>query len=207
MDPRIKNLKSTTFQGTRFTRRKLAAIQETVQTFPRLSRHELAQTLCVHHRWQTPKGRNRLAFALRLLQDLERLGILSLPARQSPGRGPQKVLQPGPRTARQLALEAPLASLVPLQLQVAREREQIQEWNEWVQRYHPLGYKPLPGAQLRYFVHAADGLLLALLGFGAAAWRTAPRDRFVGWDAATRQRNLSRVVNHARYLILPEIAA
>ena len=71
-----------------------------------------------------------LGFALRLLQDLERLGILSLPARQSPGRGPQKALEPGPRTAPQPALEEPLASLVPLQLQVAREREQIQAWNE-----------------------------------------------------------------------------
>ena len=126
MDPRIKNLESTTFQGTRFTRRKLAAIQETVQTFPRLSRHELAQTLCVHHRWQTPKGRNRLGFALCLLQDLERLGLLSLPALQSPGRGPQKALQPGPRTARaSRALEEPLARLVPLQLQVVRGRDPV----------------------------------------------------------------------------------
>ena len=89
VDPRIKNLKSTTFQGTRCTRRRLTAMQETVQTLPRPSRHELAQRLCVHHRWQTPKGRNRLAFALRLLQAPERLGILSLPARQSPGRGSQ----------------------------------------------------------------------------------------------------------------------
>ena len=55
--PRIKNLKSTTFQGTRCTRRKLAAMQETVQTFPRLSRHELAQTLCMHHRTGGRGGR------------------------------------------------------------------------------------------------------------------------------------------------------
>ena len=80
-------------------------------------------------------------------------------------------------------------------------------WNECVQRYHYLGYTPLPGAQLRYFVQAADGLLLALVGCGAAAWKTAPRDRFVGWDRATRERNLTRVVNHARYLILPKVAA
>ena len=33
----------------------------------------------------------------------------------------------------------------------------------------------------------------------------APRDRFVGWDPATRQRNLPLVVNHARILILPWI--
>ena len=87
MDPRIKNLKSTTFQGTRFTRCKLADMQEKVQTFPGLSHHELAQTRGLHHRWQTPKGRNRLGFALRLLQDPERLGIVSLPARHGPGRG------------------------------------------------------------------------------------------------------------------------
>ena len=54
-------------------------------------------------------------------------------------------------------------------------------------------------------MHAADGLLLALLGCGAAAWKTAPRDRFIGWDPPTRQRNLPLVVNHARYLILPWI--
>ena len=76
-----------------------------------------------------------------------------------------------------------------------------------VATHHYLGYTPLPGAQLRYFVQAADGLLLALLGCGAAAWKTAPRDRFVGWDRATRGRNLPRVVNHARYLILPKVAA
>ena len=70
-------------------------------------------------------------------------------------------------------------------------------------RYRNNKHKPLPGAQLRYFVHAADGRPLALLGFGAAAWKTAPRDRFIGWDPATRQRNLPLVVNHARYLILP----
>lgn len=86
MNPRIQNLKSTTFQRTRFSRCKLAAIQETVQTFLRLSRLRLEKTLCVHYCWQTPVGPNRLGFALPQLQDLERLGIMSLPARQSPGR-------------------------------------------------------------------------------------------------------------------------
>ena len=54
-------------------------------------------------------------------------------------------------------------------------------WNAFVERHHYLGYTPLPGAQLRYFARAADGEPLALFGFGAAAWKTAPRDRFVGW--------------------------
>ena len=53
-------------------------------------------------------------------------------------------------------------------------------WNEYIDRYHYLGHTPLPGAQLRYFARWEDRIL-ALLGFGAPAWKTAPRDRFIGW--------------------------
>ncbi len=45
--------------------------------------------------------------------------------------------------------------------------------------------------------------LLALLGFGAAAWQTAPRDKFIGWEHDERKRNLHLIVNNARFLILP----
>ncbi len=65
-----------------------------------------------------------------------------------------------------------------------------------------LGYKPLPGAQLRYFA-CSESRILALLGFGAAAWKTAPRDRFIGWRPSERERNLQLIVNNARFLILP----
>jgi hypothetical protein len=43
----------------------------------------------------------------------------------------------------------------------------------------------------------------ACLGWGSAAWRVACRDAFIAWDQATRQRNLSLVVNNVRFLILP----
>ena len=56
MDPRIENLKTTTFFGRRLTRREVAGIQETVATFPALSRHELALTICKHLNWYGPKG-------------------------------------------------------------------------------------------------------------------------------------------------------
>jgi hypothetical protein len=46
---------------------------------------------------------------------------------------------------------------------------------------------------------------VALLGFGAAAWMTAPRDAWIGWSTAQRERHLSSVVNNARFLILPWI--
>ncbi len=79
MDSRIENLKSTTFCGTRLTRRQIAGLQKTVEMFPALSRHELAATLCTHLGWFTPKGRDRLGSCLRMLEQLEAGGIVSLP--------------------------------------------------------------------------------------------------------------------------------
>ena len=152
MDPLIRDLKTTTFFGERLTRRRIADIQETVGCFPKLSFTELGHTLCVHFGWQTPKGSNRLQFALRLLEELERLSILTLPPRQSPGRGPQKPVELTSRTAPQPALEVPLAALRPLRLRLASGPGEVAEWNEWVERYHPLGYRQPVGAHLRYFV-------------------------------------------------------
>ena len=38
---------------------------------------------------------------------------------------------------------------------------------------------------------------------GAAAWKTGPRDAWIGWSRAQRHRNLGGVVNNARFLVLP----
>ena len=78
-------------------------------------------------------------------------------------------------------------------------------WNEYVARYHYLGYKTLVGAQMRYAVHASDGTPLAMLGFSTAAWTLAPRDRFIGWSRRHREKNLPLVVDNPRFLILPWI--
>ena len=71
-------------------------------------------------------------------------------------------------------------------------------WNEFIDRYHYLGYKTLPGAQLRYFIKA-EGQILALLGFGAAAWTTAPRDNYIGWDGPTRRKNLHLIADLVKH--------
>lgn len=77
-------------------------------------------------------------------------------------------------------------------------------WNEYVARYHYLGYTPMSGSQIRYSVYAGDRLV-ALLGFGASAWKLGDREGFIGWNHEQRQKNLQLVVNNARFLILPWI--
>jgi len=45
--------------------------------------------------------------------------------------------------------------------------------------------------------------VVACVQFSSPAWRMASRDAWIGWDDATRARNLVRVVNNSRLLILP----
>src|SRR4030067_480152 len=73
-----------------------------------------------------------------------------------------------------------------------------------MQAHHPLGAGPLCGAQLRYLVACEAGVGGAW-SFSAPAWRLAPRDAWIGWDDATRQAGLSKVVTNSRFLILPGV--
>ena len=44
---------------------------------------------------------------------------------------------------------------------------------------------------------------VAMLGFSTAAWKLAPRDKFIGWTPELREKNLPLVVDNPRFLILP----
>ena len=103
-----------------------------------------------------------------------------------------------PRLRKPADQPRPRADLGEITLQRVVAASESRLWNEWIARYHYLGYCPLPGAQLRYFAHA-DGRLLAALGFSAAAWSLAPRDRFIGWTVAERQAHLHLVVGPLRH--------
>ena len=203
IDPRIEQLKSTTFLGKRLTRRQIADIQETVGLFPKLSRTELGHTICEHLGWQTPNGSNRIQLARGVLAELERLGILTLPPKQNPGRGPQKPVPSSARSDPQAPIEGPLAALRPLRLEPVREPSAVAEWNEWVQRYHYLGYRQPIGAHLRYFLRDRQGRLLGCLLFDFAARDLACRDQRIGWQGPAHRKPLERVVRNSRYLLLP----
>ena len=99
-------------------------------------------------------------------------------------------------------LETDLQSLTGLRLDRVRTREESAYWNGLIDKYHYLGYKPLSGAQVRYLIRW-DGGDLGAVGFSAAAWKVGVRDRWIGWDALTREKGLRMIVNNARFLVLP----
>ena len=204
MDEAIRKLKSTTFFGRRLTRRQIADVQCTVRDFPKLSRYELGHTICEHLNLHTPSGGNRVRTAQRLLERLEELGILTLPEKdESKQRGAQKALVWTARSAPRAVVREALARLEPLALRVITEQDEVEAWNELLDRHHYLGYRRPFGPHLRYAIVDCHGRWLGCLLFAYAARSLLCRDQFIGWDEAARQRRLDQVIGNSRFLIFP----
>lgn len=186
-----------------FSTAEIARIRALIAAHPEATRAELSRRVCTELRWLRPDGRSKEMSCRVAMLRMQRDGLLQLP----PPRNGNHNGKPYRRRSLQGEPGPPIRAtsprhLGPLTLQRVVERRDSHRHNAYLERYHYLGYRPLPGAQLRYFVHAGDQLV-ALLGFGAAAWKTQPRDRFIGWTSSQRQQHLHRVVNNARFLILP----
>lgn len=142
------------------------------------------------------------------LLKLHREGHLSLP---EPGVRPWTVAQ-GERPVLRLpeveSLGCRLKSLGEIQLVLveSKNRPLSRLWNELMERYHYLGAGPLCGAQVRYLIESSVYGWVGGLAFSAAAWRVAPRDRWIGWGEEARKANLAKVVCNSRFLLVPRVA-
>jgi len=188
--------------GREFSADEIALIGELIAEDPARTRAELSRLTCRALNWLKADGGLKDMSARVAMLRMHADGLIALPPPRGQRPDPRvrisTLSDPGP------PLENPAHALAPLALHCVRHKAQSRLWNEYIERYHYLGHKPLPGAQLRYIVSAADQPI-ALLGFGAAAWMSAPRDRYIGWTHAQRHQQLPLIVNNARFLILPWI--
>ena len=196
--------KTLSFCGRVLTASQLNLVRQIIADFPRLSRAELAHTLCELLEWRRPNGKLKSPECVEWLQKLqERNSLPALPElRVTKPRGAHG-FQADPHSDPQPPLRGRLADYQPLRLQWVEDRAGRRLFQQYIQRYHPLRYRVPYGAQLRYLVRAASGDVLACLLFTSAAWKMAPRDTWIGWSDASRRVNLSLLVNNGRFLILP----
>ena len=192
--------------GRLFTIQEMDWIRRLMASEPKLNRAQLSRRVCSELQWLRPDGRSKEMSCRVAMLRMERDGFFRLP-RPEKGNGngrrrPRLTAASDPKEP----LSLPARAVMPLEFRPVDTPGDSSLWNELIERYHYLGYKPLPGAQIRYLVFGR-GHLLATLGFGAAAWKVAPRDQLIGWTADQRRANLHRIVNNARFLILPWVAA
>lgn len=186
--------------GRDFSIKEINLIRKLIADNPQANRTWLAREVCELLGWLRPGGLIKDMSCKVAMIRMHKDGLIQLPPPQSP-------YNPNNRRVQRTQLTDPPFPVIQipsedLVLTLVTNKLQSRLWNEFIDRYHYLGYTPLPGAQLRYFAKSQDRIL-ALFGFGAAAWMTAPRDKFIGWNHTQRQNNLHLVVNNARFLILP----
>jgi hypothetical protein len=192
-------------QGRSLAPEQLEWIQGLIAAHPDWGRTRLSRHIAEQWQWRNGVGQLKDMAARTLLVKLERRGWLQLPRRQRgggsrPAGGPSAAPGGG---APEPPIQTPLGAAGPLELVRVDRAEQRQGLARLLGQFHYLGYRRPVGENLQYLARDAHGRSLAGLVFGAAAWTCAPRDHYLGWDAATRAARLHLVANNMRLLILP----
>lgn len=191
--------------GRIFTQQELQEIQDIIRLFSKLSQTELAKTICEMLSWVAPNGKYKLESCRELLKKLESRDWISLPKKRH-ARSPRKeqalcqsIIEDEPEIA------GMVSDLGEIELQPVRNQQDIRLWNEYVDRYHTLGYKRPFGAHQRYFIwtSAPEKRRLGCMLFSASAWALAGRDTWIGWSKEDRSQRLHWIVNNTRFLIFP----
>jgi Druantia protein DruA/DDE_Tnp_1-associated/Transposase DDE domain len=189
------------FRGVLLGAEDWAWIQRMVDDKQCRTRLEVARQVCRRFGWRQPCGAYALDAARLLLARCERRGLIRLPPPRRSVSAPR-----APRWPQDVAL-GPIAGVEPLSLEgpvLVRpiEAQERVGWRLHMQRYHYLGDCTLVGESIRYAAFVGEQLV-ALLSWASASLHNAPRDQYIGWDAATKARGLCGVVNNVRFLILP----
>ena len=190
--------------GRLFSAEEIDLLRRLIASNPVKTRAQLSRDVCDLLGWRRPDGgRKDMSCRVAMLR-MERDGLLQLPPPLKGNGNGHRRPRLTPASDPQEPLTTPVGRLGELVFRCVETRRDSSLWNELIERHHYLGYQPLPGAQIRYLITRGDDLLAAV-GFGASAWKVAPRDLFIGWTLEQRRDHLHQVIDNARFLILPWI--
>ncbi|MBI2566597.1 MAG: DUF4338 domain-containing protein [Candidatus Schekmanbacteria bacterium] len=201
-----------TFRGRLFTAAEIRTIRQLLAEQPQLTRRALSLEICRLLQWRQVNGRPKDRACRVVLLELHRRGVIELPPPKCVWqRRNASVLPAHEEIMARPVIEVPLRDLRPIVLRCVSSNTSSPSaderlWNQYVARYHFLGYHPLAGAQLKYLLESRHGTV-GCLSFGAAAWRVKARDAWIGWSCAQRQSSLHRIVSNGRFLLFPWVHA
>lgn len=193
---------TTRVQGREITKDDIELVRRLIEANPSRNRTQLSKDLCLLWNWRASNGQLKDMACRTLLAKLEQRGHIILPRPQTPGRGCRKVSIPYvPHKTTLVACS--LSDLEPVSIQLVENAGLLGLFQCLLARYHYLGFRSTVGENMKYLVFDREQNPLACLLFGSAAWKCAPRDDFIGWNAETRKANLKFLTNQMRFLVLP----
>ena len=194
----------STADSRRFTTEEFVqTLQRVMAQRPGIQRAALSREVREALDWRGAHGRLSEVSCRVLMLRLQQQGHVTLPPSRIRKRRRRAQFPPTPATDPQPAVQRAVHELPRPAFHIVQgQGAESRRWNEYIARYHYLGYTPLSGNQMRYNVYVGEQLV-GLMGFGASAWTLAARERFIGWSHTQRLNNLALIVNNTRFLILP----
>jgi hypothetical protein len=191
------------YRGRNISGSEILFLRQFIADHPELSRYALSRKLCELWQWKQANGALRDMVCRGLLLLLNRAGEIELPPARRPSQNrPEGWERPEPVVPDNRSVRGPLHELMPLEFQQVRRTPQEALFNSLVEQYHYLGYEQPVGEHLKYLV-CAKGQAIACLTWSSAVRHLASRDRFIGWSAEVRKRNLHLLAYNSRFLVLP----
>jgi hypothetical protein len=197
------------YRGRTFTTEEIDFIRRLIADHPTASRRRLSEKLCEAWQWKQANGAPRDMVCRGLLLMLDRAGQIQLPGIRF--RPPNPLARRGRPQAMLIdttPLNDALADIRPVSLQQVRKTADERLFNSLMEQHHYLGYEQPVGEHLKYLVWAdCEGKPRPI---ACMAWSSAPRhlgsrDRYIGWSAEVRRRNIRFIAYNTRFLILPWI--
>lgn len=196
-------------QGRVLSQAQLDSIRQLREAHPEWSRQELSVYLAQQWQWRNQAGQLKDMATRTLLLKLQARGLIQLPPPRRPGGNRRQQASVATDLQAQLPfvepapIEGALKSLRPVGLLLVQSPAQRRRVRWLLQQYHYRGFSGAVGETLQYLAHDAQGRELAVMVFGAAAWKVADRDRFIGWSMRQRLAHLQLIANQQRFLVLP----
>ena len=191
------------YRGRLVTAEDILYIGELIAAYPRESRRTLSKKLCEAWQWKQPNGALCDMVCRGLLLMLDRAGQIRLPPVSYVRHNPlAKRARPAPVLIDTTSIEGKLQEIQPLEFEQVRRTGDELLFNSLLEQHHYLRYEQPVGEHLKYLVWGQSRPLACL------AWSSAPRhlgarDRYIGWSAEARRRNVRFLAYNTRFLILP----
>ncbi len=194
------------YRGRAVTTEDIAFIRQLIAENPGASRRRLSVKLCEAWQWKQANGALRDMICRGLLLLLDRAGEIELPPVRFKTRNPfVQRAAPKPMLIDTTAITGALRELQPIEFQQVRRTPDELLFNSLMEQYHYLAYEQPVGEHLK-FVAWAQGRPIACLAWSSAPRHLGSRDRYIGWSAEARRRNIRFVAYNTRFLILPWVA-
>jgi hypothetical protein len=189
-------------QGRLLSKSNINEIHVLLKDHPDWNRSRLSRELSELWNWRRPDGQIKDMACRELLRKLESRSLIKLPPRQRPGPGRTPEIKSVEVDKSPVSCQ--LSELQPIKIIDARSSAEYEKgFGFLVKEYHYLSYGRPVGQNMKYLVLDSNSRILGCLLFGAAAWKSEARDKWIGWSPEKREQNLGLICNNTRFLILP----